>query len=194
MVQEVYAPPTPSGGGVAQGPQPVNDAWTAAHEAIRVRMAGRSVLELAEQLAYVFPDEHWGQKRTTGGQWSLDTIGRLVLGRLWAIRVTPSVTIFGVLNSGHVHRVVGGVNHLGVAPAEPGPRVEPPAPVPPVSPAEPAPTDLGLVLAALASQGALIAALHDEVVAVRAQLRNGFDINASSKYLGGITGTVKPKG
>ena len=121
--------PSPVGG--AQ-PAPVSSVWTAAHDAIRARMVGRSALEVAQQLAYTFPDEQWGEKRTASGPWSQDTIGRLVGGRLWVIKLSP-VTIHGFVD-GQVHRPVQGVNHLGDSVPVPVPVPVPP-PVPPAEPA-----------------------------------------------------------
>jgi hypothetical protein len=192
-------PPVPDGGGVSPA-LATAEYWTSAHDAIRQRMAGRSVVQIAEQLAHTFPGEGWGQKRTTGGDWSPDTIGRLVDGRLWAVKVSPW-TVYGFLGSGHMHRPVTAVNHLGDVPAEP------PTPPPIVPPGELVPGDLvtavdyGPRFDALA---AAIAALSVEVLALGQQLdtlqttaealrRQEYDIDANAQYLGKVKGTIRPK-
>lgn len=189
-----WVKPEPVAGVVT--PPPSSDIWTPAHEAIRVRMAGRSAVNLAEQLAHSFPDEQWGQKRTSGGDWSPDTIGRLVGGVLWAVRVIPAVTIYGLLPSGHVHRQVQAVNHLGeVPPVAPPPVTPPPVVVPPVvvPPVDPgiAPA-LVAIHERLSAIEAAIAKQREEVLAaVRGQ---SYEIDANVRMLGPVRGTITPKG
>lgn len=187
-----------TGGGGAVAPAA---HWTERHTAVvQALSAERGIILttrlIAEQLGYDFPGENWGQKAADISRpISADTIARKVGGSLIGYRVLPwaGVAPTGPGDiTGQAFYSRPPVNYL----PEQAPPVEPQAPPnQPPPPAEPAPSaaDLTPVLAAIGAQGALIAALHDEVVAVRAQLAKGFDIKASSKYLGGITGTVRPK-
>lgn len=195
-----WVKPSPVAGGVAPPAAP-SDYWTAAHDAIRVRMAGRSVRELAEQLAHAFPGESWGEKRTSGGSWSADTIGRLVDGRLWAIKVIPSVKVYGFLDASHVHRSAGAVNHLGdvVAPPPPPPPVEPP----PVEPPTSTPTadygprfdildaNVGELMAMVVRLAAAVDGQRQQVIdAVKGQT---YDIDVKAGPLGRVKGTITPQ-
>jgi hypothetical protein len=147
------APPPPQG--------TLSPYWTPAHDAIRQRMTGRPVLELAQQLAHTFPAEGWGQKRTSGGDWSRDTIGRIVDGKLWAVKVSPW-KVYGFLGSDHAHRPVSAINHLGDVPApiEPPPVEPPPVVTPPVvAPPTATAVDLTPVLDAIAALAAKVEAL-----------------------------------
>lgn len=133
-IQNVYPPPVPDGGGVAVPLPPTLDGWTAKHEDIRKKMAGRSAVNVAEQLAFTFPKERWGQKRTRGGGWSPDTIARIKDGKIWAVKIIPGLTVYGPLSDAeHAHLEAQPVNHLGEEPAPP-PVVEPPTPEPPSPP------------------------------------------------------------
>lgn len=110
-----WVKPEPVGGVVAP-PPPVTDVWTAAHQSIRDRMgSGVSTLALAQQLEHSFPGEEWGQKRAgVGRSISTDTVARrLADGRLFGVRVTPTVHLWGVLDAAQILEPVVPVNHLG---------------------------------------------------------------------------------
>lgn len=191
MEQPVFPPPVPDGGGVTQPPAAtLSEYWTPAHDAIRQRMAGRPVVELAQQLAHSFPAEGWGEKRTTSGDWSRDTIGRLVDGRLWAVKVSPW-TVYGFLGSGHVHRPVSPVNHLGDAPKPEPPPVEPPPVVtPPPVPAVDYGPRFDEIAAAIAALAVQVTTLQATAEALRTQ---EFVVAGKVPIYGNVNLTIKPK-
>lgn len=197
-----WVKPEPFGGSASTpGPAPTSEFWTAQHDAIRTRMGGRPAREVAEQLAYTFPDEQWGEKRTSGGKWSNDTVGRLVFGRLWAVKLSP-FTIYGFLDSSHIHNQVQGVNHLGdVAPPAPEPPAEPvpepPRPEPTPQPPVPVVDIFAVVVrldsieTAIRAQEALLVGLHAdmarELESVKAQLKKGFAITLYGRKVGDVS-------
>lgn len=199
--QNVYPPPVPAGVG-ATPPPPVTDAWTSAHQDIwaRIRAKGSPdgdpfVLLLAEQLAYAFPDESWGTKKTRAGSpISQDVIALRRDGVMTFVRVVPSVTVLGQ-NTDQVFIEAVPFNHLGDTPVDPPP-VDPPEE--PIDPPPPAPVDVAAVaaavLAALEPRFAKVAAdLEDvRVLAARAATQR-YNIRADAGWLGTITGTVSPE-
>lgn len=208
-VQEVYPPPVPDGGGAVQPPAPVNDVWTAAHDHVRVALAGKSARVVAEQLAFNFPDEQWGEKKTNSGDWSKDTVARLVHGQIYAVKLTP-FTLYGILTSNAVHRQVQGVDHLQEqAPVDPP--VQPPVD-PPVDPPV-VPSNITDVLSALKAvieenqkQTQLLAefvnlakgsdntALVAQLTLLTSQLERGFSIKAKGGWpIGNIDASVTLK-
>lgn len=195
--QNVYPPPVPAGGGVVTPPV-VSNVWTPAHEVLRLGMFGRSAREIAEQLAFTFPAEHWGEKRTQTGTASPDTIGRLVEGRLYGVRVMNGVKEWGFLDD-QVHLPVAPVNHLGVPPVVAPPVEPPPVVVPPAVPSdlEARLTAIEQALAGLATKaditslGVVVSSLRQDVLdTVRGQ---SYDIDASAGYFGRVRGTITPK-
>jgi hypothetical protein len=187
-----WVKPQPVGDVVA--PPALSNVWTAAHEAIRQRMAGRSARTIAEQLAHSFPAEAWGEKRTQGGVWSPDTIGCLVNGRLYGVRVVGAFKEWGYLD-GQVHRRVEPVNHLGVAAPVDPPPVDPVDP--PVTPV--APVDLTPVLDAIKGLSAKLDAVHGAVEKQRQEVLDAvrgqaYEIDANVRMLGPVRGTITPKG
>lgn len=191
-----WVKPEPVGDVVVQ-PPPASAVWTTAHETIRARMVGSGATsrQIAEQLAHVFPAEQWGQKRTRGGAWSPDTIGRITDGRLWAIRVIPAVTIFGFLDAGHVHQPAAPVDHLGLSVPPPivvvpPPVVVPPAPVP--GPPAPAACDLSAVLAKLDALAATVEAQRAELLAAVRGQSYEFAFKGAPWPLGNAKGVINP--
>lgn len=161
--------PEPVGEGVA--PPAVSDVWTPRHEALRGRLGTlASTLTIAQQLAHSFPDEKWGQKAAGPGRpFSSDTIARKMPdGRLYGVRVKPSLKLWGLLGMEQVFEQVVPVNHVGdpVAPVDPPP-VDPPVD-PPVTPV--APVDLAPVLAAIQALEAKVDALAGAVEAQRQEV------------------------
>lgn len=188
MIQEVYPPPVPDGGGVAAPPPQTSGDWTAKHEEIRLKMAGRSAVNVAEQLAYTFPGERWGQKRTRGGSWSPDTIARIKNGKIWAVKIIPAVVIYGTLSdTDHAHLEAQPMNHLGDAPVPP---VVPPAVPEPPTPEPPSPPPVVVTPEVLT----LLSAILDTVIEARdyakqaAEQQYGFTGEAKSP-LGKLTGS-----
>jgi hypothetical protein len=120
----------------------VSDVWTPAHEALRARLGVLAdALTVAQQLAYSFPDETWGQKRAgTSRPVSDDTVARKMPdGRLFGVRVRPPVKLWGILGAEQVFEPVAPVNFVGepaVMPPVDPPPVEPPVVTPPVVPTE----------------------------------------------------------
>ena len=195
----VWVQPAPVGGSVE--PAPVSGVWTAAHQAVVDAMPGADVQAIAEQLAYRFPDAAWGRKRSGAGRpLSGDTVARrLEDGRLYGVRVRPSVRLWGVLDAAQVFESVAPVDHLGDGPADPPP-VDPIDP--PVDPA-PVVTDPALlvllaemlaevVAARTAAQDAATAAsaAHSVALEVKAQK---YDVTANAGWLGKVSGTITPR-
>jgi len=198
--QNVYPPPVSDGGGGVVAPPVVSDVWTPAHEALRVRLgANASALTIAQQLAHSFPDEKWGQKRAAALRpVSDDTIARkMAFGRLFGVRVKPSLQLWGILGAEQVFEPVAPVNHLG-DPVVVVPPVDPVDPIdPPVTPV--APVDLTPVLDAIKGLSAKLDAVHGAVEKQRQEVLDAvrgqsYDIDASAGYLGRVRGTIKPKG
>lgn len=193
--QNVWAPPVPPGSGGVAPSVPVSDLWTAAHQAIRARMPSASTQMIAEQMAYSFPHQRWGQKRADPGRpVSGDVIALDHDGRLYGVRVVPVTAGAPFDITGQTFVAVSAVNHL----AEPVPEPEPnPTPVPTPPAQTLLLTDIAALIAPLAAsvvaQSALIEALRSEQGAIHEQLAAGFDIDAKAPYLGKITGTVRPK-
>lgn len=134
MEQPVFPPPVPDGGGVAA--PAVGNIWTAKHQAIRERLGAADTRKIAEQLAYNFPGEGWGQKRADGSRpVSNDVIARTVDGVLYGMRVVPQASGSPFVIQGQIFVPVSPVNHLPVTVAPP---VEP---VPAVTGEGEAPTD-----------------------------------------------------
>lgn len=175
-------------------PPPVSDdVWTSRHAALLARMGTSGTLAVAQQFAHSFPDESWGQKRAGAGRSiSTDTIARrLPNGRLYGVRISPSVQLWGVLDAAQVFEPVVPVNHLGDGPVEPPP-VDPPPVDPPV---DPPPVDPGLAMVLQA----LMAVANDAKVAAE-QARDYAKRAATQHYegegrtpFGKVTGTIKPK-
>lgn len=206
-----WVKPEPVGDAVAP-PPPASAVWTTAHETIRARMvgSGATARQIAEQLAHVFPGEQWGQKRTRGGAWSPDTIGRITDGRLWAIRVIPAVTIFGLLDASHVHQPAAPVDHLGLSVPPPVVVVPPPVVVPPVEPppVEPPPVVTPPALDAYTARfdalekafterfTALMKQLDEQQADMRKAIRGQsyeFAFKGAPWPLGNAKGEIKPK-
>lgn len=200
-VQEVYAPPVPDGGGAVQPPVPVNDVWTAAHEQVRTKLSGKPAKVVAEQLAFNFPDEQWGEKRTNSGDWSKDTIARLVNGKIWAVKLNP-FTIYGVLTTNAVHRQVQGVDHLQEVVVVDPPVVTPP----PASQINDVLTALKVVIEENQKQTQLFqefvtlvktgdsAALTQALTRLSEQLDRGFNVKAKGGWpIGNIDASVTLK-
>ena len=129
--QNVYPPPIPAGGGGVVTP-PGPSAWTAAHSA-RLAQLPPDTKVIAEDFAFAFPSESWGQKKADPSRpVSSDVIARQLGGNLEGYRVVPKPS--GVPQAfnlaGQVFVSVTPTNHLS---GQPGP-----VPVPPVTPPPPA--------------------------------------------------------
>jgi hypothetical protein len=188
-------------------PPVVSDVWTPAHEALRARLgANASTLTVAQQLAHSFPDEKWGQKAAGPGRpVSSDTIARKMPdGRLFGVRVKPSLKLWGLLGMEQVFEPVAPVNHVGdpvvvVPPVDPPPVDSPVVPpvTPPVVPAEIAARlaaiekAVELLAVAISALAGTVNTQRQEVLdAVRGQ---SYEIDANVRMLGPVRGTITPK-
>jgi hypothetical protein len=175
---------------------PTSEVWTPRHEALRGRLGTlATTLVVAQQLAHSFPDEKWGQKRAgVGREVSSDTIARKMPdGRLYGVRVRPSLKLWGLLDPGQVLEPVAPVNHVGdpVTPVDP-------VPVDPVDPPVTPPADLDLVLDALSALSMQVADLHETVKEQRQEVLDAvrgqsYEIDANVRMLGPVRGTITPK-
>lgn len=185
---------------------PGTTAWQGAHAQVMASLIAQSrpnatsdrafVLKAAEQFAHSFPGQGWGIKAAAAGRPTSDNVlARQMGGRLIGYRIVPATVQPAELElTGQLFVPVQAVNHLGDLPPVPVVRPIPPAPVPVPAPVdEPAPVLVELleIVAGLREQ---VAALRADVAALHAQLNRGFEINASSRYLGNITGVIRPKG
>lgn len=184
--------PQPAGQSV---PPVTGGLWTAQHQDIVTRLGAADTRMIAEQLAYSFPAESWGQKRADASRpISKDVVARLVDGALYGMRVVP-VSGQPFPMPGQVFVPVSPVNYLGDAVPVPPP---PPPPVPtppPVDPPAPAVLDimprLDAIDAAIVALATKVDQQRQEVIdAVRGQ---SYDINANIAGIGKIRGTINPK-
>jgi hypothetical protein len=115
-------------------------AWTPAHAAVLTRFrADAPTREVAEQFAFSFPGESWGQKAATPDRpLSGDVIARRYDdGRLVGFRVVPPSAHPMQFDLAGQHFVpVARVDHLGMGTAPPVPPVEP-GPSPPSADLQP---------------------------------------------------------
>jgi len=192
--QNVYAPPVPAGGGGVVTPPPGMPWWTPAHQAVLQRLGGRDTRTIAQQLAYDFPAEQWGQKAAGAGRpVSVDVIGQMRAGTLYGVRVVPgTVSPETMTLAGQVFVPVVPKNHLGEAPV--------PTPTPVPTPLPPAPPTLpqgdldaleARLVAKLDALAASVDTLRAEVIAtVKGQ---SYEINANAGVIGKVRGTITPK-
>jgi hypothetical protein len=195
-----WVKPEPVGEVVA--PPVVSDVWTLAHEALRARLGAMnaSTLTIAQQLAHSFPGEVWGQKNAgSGRETSRDTIARkMPNGRLFGVRVLPTLHLWYILGAEQVFEPVVPVNHLGTPVVVPP--VDPPPVDPPVTPV--APGDLAPVLAAIQALAAKVEALSGTVNKQRQEVLDAvrgqsYDIKATANVFGRqqqIVGVIAPRG
>lgn len=186
--------------------------WTQRHQDVADALARlflpSAAHAYAEQFAHTFAAEQWGRKRSGPGRpLSDDTIARrLPNGRLYGVRVVPTVHLWGVLDAAQEFEPVTAHDYLGAEP-EPGP-VDPPPVDPEPEPNDPPPADalvdeiVERVLAGLVPVLDDINARLDALGVATLQARDSadkaasqsYDVNGKAGWVGAVTGTITPKG
>ncbi|MHB1260319.1 MAG: hypothetical protein ACYC2H_01245 [Thermoplasmatota archaeon] len=212
--QIVFAPRVPDGGGGDTAPPPVK-YWQQAHSDVLSKLGTPTdssgdpvfVRRVAEQFAYSFPAEGWGQKRADPTRPVSDnTVARMTSTGLIAFRVVPfsmSPTFYDLKSTPSVFEAVTPKNYLAVEPPPPPPPVDPPVD-PPTDPVDLSgvmtelnaiKTDVRAIAPSCAgavdhSTDAVMSELADLAELVRTQ---GYDIHiAGSMFLPSMAGTSTP--
>jgi hypothetical protein len=153
------------------------------------------VLTIAQQFAYIFPDESWGRKRKDpASPISADTMARVMPnGELYGVRVIPEVHIWGILPGQKFDAVIP-VNHVGLTP--------PPVEVPPVTPpvVTPPPFTQPEVLSALAALMLEVVAAKNAAKEASAAAREAvtaanraYEGSVSARWIGTLKFEMRPK-
>lgn len=188
-----WVKPQPVGGVVVPPTTDLARYWTTEHRVLVSRLAGASTVTVAQQLAFSFPNDGWGNKSTRPGSTvSNDVISRQVDGHLVGVRIGTN-EIFYI--DGQTFVQVIPTNHLGIAPPPVDPIDPPVDPIEPIDPVPPPPlVGLTEVLDALKALEIKVDALRQDVI--NAVKQQKYKIDATTKLFGRetkITGTINPK-
>lgn len=115
-------------GAVVSPSPPIGDFWDERHTSVHRQLLQHGFADtrkIAEQFAFSFPNERWGQKSADGQRpVSVDVIARWVDALLIGYRVLPQLLTNGINLSGQMFRPVSPVDYLNTG--EPAPDKPPP--------------------------------------------------------------------